>query len=136
MFGVNYRYSFFLLFFTFPALSDAVEKSCEVIEASQQVAQCAEYAKAQSDKLLNSAYKAALDRIRHQYRQAPLMADQYISLLRGAQREWIKLRDANCKLEAFEIEETAEAYQVTINNCIARMSNDRTMYLERIAPDI
>lgn len=85
---------------------------------------------------MNSAYKAALDRIRHQYRQAPLTADQYISLLRGAQREWIKLRDADCKLEAFEIEETAEAYQVTINNCIARMSNDRAMYLERIAPDI
>uniref|UniRef100_A4XNH0 Lysozyme inhibitor LprI-like N-terminal domain-containing protein n=1 Tax=Ectopseudomonas mendocina (strain ymp) TaxID=399739 RepID=A4XNH0_ECTM1 len=136
MFGVNNKYSFFLLFFTFPALSDAIQKSCEVIEDSQQVAQCAEYAKGQSDKLLNSAYRAALDRIRHQYRQAPLMADQYISLLRGAQREWIKLRDADCKLEAFEIEETAEAYQVTINNCLARMSNDRADYLKHIAPDI
>ncbi len=61
---------------------------------------------------------------------------EYISLLRGAQREWIKLRDADCKLEAFEIEETKEAYQVTINNCMSRMSDDRTTYLNRIATDI
>ena len=45
MFGVNNRYSFILLFFTFPALSDAIEKSCEGIETSKQVAQCAEYKK-------------------------------------------------------------------------------------------
>lgn len=128
-------YPILLFFFTFPALSITAEDPCENIEASQQVAQCAEYRKDISDKLLNSAYKAALDRIRHQYRQTPLMADQYISLLRGAQREWIKLRDADCKLEAFEIEETAEAYQVTINNCLARMSNDRADYLKHIAPD-
>lgn len=129
-------YPFLLLFCTFPALSNTVEDPCERVEASQQIAQCAEYRKDISDKLLNSAYKAALDRIRHQYKQAPLLADQYISLLRGAQREWIKLRDADCKLEAFEIEETAEAYQVTINNCLSRMSNDRADYLKHIAPDI
>lgn len=130
------KYPFLLLFFAFPGLSDTARNPCEKIEASQQVAQCAAYKKDQSDKLLNLSYKAALDRIRHQYGKAPSSADQYISLLRGAQRKWIKLRDADCKLEAFDIDEAAEAYQVTINNCISRMSDDRALYLKNIAPVI
>lgn len=136
MFGMKKICPFSLLFLALPVFGGAAGDPCERIETSQQVAQCAEYKKDQSDKLLNLSYKATLDRIRHQYEKAPSLADQYISLLRGAQREWIKLRDADCKLEAFEIEETAEAYQVTINNCISRMSSDRASYLDRIAPDI
>ncbi|MCQ4288325.1 DUF1311 domain-containing protein [Pseudomonas stutzeri] len=127
---------FVLLLLTSPAFSDTAVNPCERIDASQQIAQCAEYKKDQSDKRLNVSYKTTLDRIRHQYEKTPSLADQYISLLRRAQREWIKLRDADCKLEAFEIEETAEAYQVTIDNCTSRMSDDRASYLKRIAPDI
>lgn len=134
--GMKKIYPVFLLFLAFPALSDTVGDPCGKIEISRQVAQCAEYKKDQSDKILNLSYKSALDRIRHQHGKALSLADQYISLLRGAQREWIKLRDADCKLEAFEIEETAEAYQVTINNCMSRMSVDRANYLSRIATDI
>lgn len=127
---------FLLLLLASPAFSDIAASPCERIDVSQQVAQCAEYKKYQSDKRLNVSYKTALDRIRHQYEKTPSLADQYISLLRRAQREWIKLRDADCKLEAFEIEETAVAYQVTIDNCTSRMSDDRASYLKRIAPDI
>ncbi|TCD18353.1 DUF1311 domain-containing protein [Pseudomonas sp. IC_126] len=125
-----------LLFLAFPALSDITGDPCEKIEISRQVVQCAEYRKDQSDNILNLSYKAALDRIRNQHGKPPSLADQYISLLRGAQREWIELRDADCKLEAFEIEEMEEAYQVTINNCMSRMSDDRATYLNRIATDI
>lgn len=125
-----------LLLFTLPAFSDAIENPCEGIETSSQIAQCAQYKKDKSDKLLNLSYKSTLQRIRHQYQNAPLLADQYITLLKTAQRQWIKLRDADCKLEAFEVEETAEAYQTTINNCASRMSEDRTAYLNKIAPDI
>jgi len=128
-------YPVLLLFLAFPALSDTAGNPCGKIEISGQVAQCAEYRKEQSDKILNFSYKAAVDRIRQQYGKALSMAE-YISLLRGAQREWIKLRDADCKLEAFEIEETKEAYQVTINNCMSRMSDDRTTYLNRVATEI
>jgi len=127
---------FFLLIFVRTALSNDVNDPCEEIEASSQIALCAQYNKEQSDNLLNSSYKATLNRIRLQYQYSPLLADQYVSLLKTAQREWIDLRDADCKLEAFEIEEAAEAYQVTIDNCVARMSNDRADYLKHIAPDI
>lgn len=129
-------YPLALFFLAFPALSDTVESPCEKIEASQQIAQCAEYKKDQSDKTLNLSYKETLDRIKHQYKESQALSDQYLSLLRGAQREWIKLRDADCKLEAFDIEETTEAHQTTINNCISRMSENRANYLKTIAPDI
>lgn len=127
---------FFLLIFVRTALSNDVNDPCEEIGASSQIALCAQYNKEQSDNLLNSSYKATLNRIRLQYQNSPVLADQYVSLLKAAQREWIDLRDADCKLEAFEIEEAAEAYQVTIDNCVARMSNDRADYLKHIAPDI
>lgn len=135
-FNMKKIYPFILSFLTLPALSNTAENPCEKIEASQQIAQCTEYKKEQSNKTLNLSYKETLGRIKHQYKKSPALSDQYLSLLRGAQKEWIKLRDADCKLEAFEIEETSEAYQTTINNCISRMSNNRTLYLKNIAPDI
>lgn len=127
---------FFFLFLVGPAFASDAGGACEAIGTSRQVAECAKYKRVQSDKLLNRSYKATVTRIRHQYEKVPPLGDDYISLLRVAQLGWIKLRDADCKLEAFEIEETAEAYQVTINNCIARMSDDRASYLNRIALDI
>lgn len=136
MFNIRKISLIFLFLFARTALSDDVNDPCKEIEASSQIALCAQYNKEQSDNLLNSSYKATLNRIRLQYKNSPLLADQYVSLLKKAQREWINLRDADCKLEAFEIEETAEAYQVTIDNCIAKMSNDRANYLKHIAPDI
>jgi len=136
MFNIRKITLIFLLLFARTALSNDVNDPCEEIEASSQIALCAQYNKEQSDNHLNSSYKATLNRIRHQYKNSPLLADQYVSLLKTVQREWIDLRDADCKLEAFEIEETAEAYQVTIDNCISRMSDDRADYLNRIAPDI
>jgi uncharacterized protein YecT (DUF1311 family) len=129
-------YPFILFFLTLPVLSDTAENPCKKIEASQQIAQCAEYKKYQSDKALNLSYKAALDRIKYQYEKSPALADQYTSLLRNAQREWIKLRDSDCKLEAFEVEEATEAYQTATNNCLSRMSDNRAGYLKSIAPDM
>lgn len=113
-----------MFFLTLPALSDTAENPCEKIESSQQIAQCAEYKKDQSDKTLNLYYKETLDRIKHQYKESPALSEQYLSLLRGAQREWIKLRDADCKLEAFEIEETTEAYES--GGCLLGTRKERT----------
>lgn len=133
---MNRAYLFFLLFFTFPVFSHVIEDPCERIEASPQVAKCARYKKEQSDLRLNVSYRETLGRIKYQYANAPSLAEQYIFLLRRAQREWVELRDADCKLEAFQIEESAEAYQVTIDNCISRLSDDRASYLNRVAVDI
>lgn len=129
-------YPFLFLFSVHPAFSETLGNPCQHIEVSQQVAQCAAYKQQQSDEHLNSNYKATLDRIRNQYGKIFSLAEQYISLVREAQKNWIKLRDADCKLEAFEVDETTEAYQAIIDNCHSRMSDDRSNYLKRIATDI
>jgi len=51
---------FFLLIFVRTALSNDVNDPCEEIEASSQIALCAQYNKEQSDNLLNSSYSSPL----------------------------------------------------------------------------
>lgn len=53
-----------------------------------------------------------------------------------SQRAWLKLRDTNCTLEAFEVEVGQPAYVTTVNNCIARMSLERSIYLDKTLPDL
>ena len=125
----------FLFLFCVSVRAD-IETDCGSVEVSTQVAECVAYEKEQSDYILNLTYKTVLNRIDQQYKNSPALGERYVLLLREAQREWIKLRDVDCKLEAFEIEEAAKAYQVTIDNCISRMSGERSDYLNRIAPDI
>jgi uncharacterized protein YecT (DUF1311 family) len=62
------------------------------------------------------------------------LRDEYIQKIKESQRLWIKLRDADCALETFQIEIGPQAYETTLNNCIARMSDERSNYLEHIAP--
>lgn len=123
-----------ILIFTLPTTGSAAENPCKNIQYSQQVAQCAEYEKEKYDNLLNLSYRAVIERIKAQYASSPELSKQYIDTLKKAQQAWIKLRDADCKLEAFQIEETAEAHQTTINSCISRMSKERSTYLEKISP--
>ncbi|WP_458378815.1 lysozyme inhibitor LprI family protein [Pseudomonas chlororaphis] len=66
----------------------------------------------------------------------PAQGEKFIAKLKESQRSWIKLRDTDCPLEAFEIEVGKPAYETTISNCIARMSLERSVYLDKILPDV
>lgn len=128
------RKSIQILILMFPTTGNTTETPCKGIQHSQQIAQCAEYEREKYDNLLNLSYRAVIERINTQYASSPELSKQYIDTLKKAQQAWIKLRDADCKLEAFRIEETAEAHQTTINSCISRMSKERSTYLEKISP--
>ncbi|WP_312517387.1 lysozyme inhibitor LprI family protein [Stutzerimonas nitrititolerans] len=127
-----------LAFFSLSLLAraDVIVGLCESVEDSRQIFLCSVHAKTRADQQLNLSYQNALRRIAKQYEQSAMLADEYISLLRGSQRAWIKLRDANCELESFEIERGTQAYEVTVNSCIARMSRHRAGYLDKVAPDL
>lgn len=124
-----------LVFFSICAKAESKEP-CGSVDSSQGILFCSEYSKKKADSQLNSSYQEALSRIKVQYRNSEDLGKEYLSLLKESQRAWIKLRDKNCELEAFEIEKGVEAYVVTINNCVARMSASRANYLKRISPDI
>lgn len=116
--------------------ADLKNSSCSEITTSQQVFECSVLSKSRADEKLNKNYRNLIERVRSQYKPNQALSTEYISKIKYSQRTWIKLRDANCILEAFEIETGSQAYETTLNNCITRMSYERSEYLENIAPSI
>jgi len=109
---------------------------CKEITVSAQVDQCAEIARKAADVKLNAAYKRLLARFESQQYANLEQGKVFMAMARDSQRAWIKLRDTNCPLEATDIEPGAAAHVTTINNCIARMSQERSDYLDSIVRDI
>ncbi|MBU3057794.1 lysozyme inhibitor LprI family protein [Pseudomonas indica] len=127
----------FILLTTLSFCANAeVSSPCDSIESSQQIFLCSEHVKKIADNRLNTSYQEALRRIKNQYKNSADLASEYLSLLKESQRAWLKVRDKNCELEAFEMERGTEAHITTTNNCIARMSKSRANYLDKISPDI
>lgn len=126
----------FITAFSLYAFAESSNSSCDNVENSQQILLCSEHVKKTADNRLNTSYQEALRRIKKQYKNSAELAGEYLLLLKESQRAWLKVRDKNCELEAFEIEKGAEAHTTTTNNCIARMSKSRANYLDKISPGI
>ncbi|MGR6734879.1 lysozyme inhibitor LprI family protein [Pseudomonas chlororaphis] len=109
---------------------------CKNIVASQQIDMCAKAAMESADSQLNISYKKLMARVKSQYQVDPAQGEKFIAKLKESQRSWIKLRDTDCPLEAFEIEVGKPAYETTISNCIARMSLERSVCLDKTLPDV
>jgi uncharacterized protein YecT (DUF1311 family) len=128
---------FSLLLLGLMSISNALaEDGCKEIADSTQVDQCAEIARQAADVRLNDAYKKLLARFESQQYANPGQGKVFMAMARDSQRAWIKLRDTNCPLEATDIEPGTAAHVTTINNCIARMSLERSDYLDSIVRDI
>jgi uncharacterized protein YecT (DUF1311 family) len=112
------------------------QDECTGITTNQQVDKCSDVSKVAADSQLNTSYHQLMARLETQYRIEPDIGAAYTAKVKEAQRAWIKLRDANCPLEAFEIKPGTSAYTTTVNNCIARMSRERSVFLDNVAPDI
>lgn len=123
-----------------PLLSYAEDEAidaCHEIKNSQQIFECSKIERKIADKKLNSAYKNLLTRVKTQYKASPDLNTNLTQKIKESQRLWIKLRDADCNLEAFQIETGSQAYETTVNKCVARLSEARSIYLEKnISPDI
>ncbi|MBX8490157.1 DUF1311 domain-containing protein [Pseudomonas cichorii] len=113
-----------------------VQADCSRITTSPEVDACAKSEKDSADASLNSSYKKLLARIKSQYAADVKAGDDFTGKLKDSQRAWLKLRDTNCALEAFEIEVGQPAYLTTVNNCVAKMSFERSSYLDKLLPDI
>ncbi|UCR87597.1 lysozyme inhibitor LprI family protein [Pseudomonas chlororaphis] len=105
---------------------------CDNIKLSAQVDLCVKERKDSADTRLNESYKELVSQVRSQYTTSSELGDLYLEKLKGAQRAWLKYRDANCELEAFEVEVGRPAHITIVNNCVARMSEERTAYLNGV----
>ncbi|MFP6800922.1 MAG: lysozyme inhibitor LprI family protein [Pseudomonas sp.] len=121
------------LAFLIPILSSADETlkaSCREMVNSQQIYDCSKIEREAADKILNDSYKTLLTRVKDQYKPSPELGDEFIEKIKVSQRLWIKLRDADCILDAFQIETGSQAYETTVNKCVARLSEERSRHLE------
>lgn len=53
----------------------------------------------------------------------------------SSQETWRKMKYFDCEMEVMQIENKSEAFETTRNNCLARLSEVRAMYLKTISPD-
>lgn len=77
----------------------------------QEVNECAEKNKTESELNLNKEYKAAKARIEKIYKGHGEESSQYRSAFVDTQRNWLKYRDSQCGLEAYAAEQGSDAYE-------------------------
>lgn len=113
-----------------PVSAVYAQDDCSQVTSSLEMVPCSEAAKKAADTQLNVSYKQLMTRLESDYRTDPALGAEYAAKVKESQRAWLKLSDANCPLEAFEIE--AEIPHVfAVNSCIARMSRERSAYGEK-----
>jgi len=128
------RFVLTLLAMLLPASAAYAQDDCSHVTSSLEMVPCSESAKKAADAQLNVSYKQLMTRLESDYRTDPALGAEYAAKVKESQRAWLKLRDANCPLEAFEIETGMPAHVFAVNSCIARMSRERSAYLDKIVP--
>lgn len=117
-----------------PVSAAYAQDDCSNVTSSLEMVPCSEKAKKAADAQLNVSYKQLMTRLESDYRTDPALGAEYAAKVKESQRAWLKLRDANCPLEAFEIEVGKPAFVAVSNLCITRMSRERSAYLDKIVP--
>lgn len=93
---------------------------------------CSKYKVESADKELNDIYKDLNYRISIEYKADPKLGEELREYIRKSQQAWINLRDANCAIEGFVISPESQAFEVIKNNCLARETIERTLYLKSL----
>lgn len=113
-----------LLFACAPDLvAQEIDPSCDAARTQAEMNECAGRTFQAQDSILNSVYPrviAELDSAR-----APL--------LREAQRQWIRLRDADCAWDAAEFQ-GGSMYPMVHAFCMAHVTRERVAVLRRLLP--
>lgn len=113
------------LFYLFFSVMSYGADICQDITVSDQVFLCAKNKKDVADKYLNEQYQSLLSKIDSEYVNDDLLKREFLSKIKTAQRNWLKFRDTNCELYSFQIDTKSQAYQTSLNECIAKMSESR-----------
>lgn len=122
------QYLFFGLIAFF--CSSASADNCDVIKASAQIDDCTRVANKTAQRKLDESYGETLTRARLYYKDES--AIEYGMALKKSQEIWVSMRDANCLLEAFEVEDGFPAHETLVNSCMSRMNLNRKAFLDSL----
>jgi uncharacterized protein YecT (DUF1311 family) len=69
------------------------------------------------------------------YGKNPTQLADITAKIKTAQQQWLKTRDADCAVEAFPATAGSKAFTIAQNDCVARMSDERSEFLESIGQE-
>ena len=127
---------FFVSLCTFCLVETASADTQCASSSSTDIESCVGENYKKADRELNVVYRQTIDKVSASYKAAPALRTELLSKFKSAQTAWIRFRDANCAVSAFEIEEDKPAYTTALNRCKTRMPKDRFMELRNGFPNI
>mgnify|MGYP006201417677 CR=1 FL=1 len=93
------------------------------------------YSRTAAEDLLKDNLQGLTERLQGVYGKNPTQLADITAKIKNAQQQWLKTRDADCAVEAFPATEGSKAFKIAQNDCVARMSDERSEFLESIGQE-
>ena len=108
---------------------------CDAVENDVQTLECSAYSRTTAEDLLKDNYQSLAERMQTLYGKNPSQLTDITARIKASQQQWLKTRDANCAVEAFPATSGSKAFTIAQNDCVARMSDERSEFLESIGQE-
>ncbi|MDR9750693.1 lysozyme inhibitor LprI family protein [Pseudomonas sp. SZMC_28357] len=117
------------------AAEEAQNNPCDAVEDDVQTVECSAYGRTTAEQLLNENFQALTERLQTAYGKTPGQLTEVTAKLKASQQQWLKTRDADCDVEVFPAKTGSKAFTMALNDCVARMSDERSEFLESISQE-
>ncbi|MHC8323551.1 lysozyme inhibitor LprI family protein [Pseudomonas sp. GB2N2] len=117
------------------AAEESDNNPCDAVENDVQTLECSVYSKTTAEDLLKDNFQGLTERMQTSYGKNPTQLADITAKLKAAQQQWLKTRDADCAVEAFPATSGSKAFTIALNDCVARMSDERSEFLESIGQE-
>jgi uncharacterized protein YecT (DUF1311 family) len=117
------------------AAEEADDNPCDKVENDVQTLECSAYSRTTAEDLLKDNYQSLNERMQMAYGKNQAQLTDITAKLKAAQQQWLKTRDADCAVEAFPATSGSKAFTIAQNDCVARMSDERSEFLESIGQE-
>ena len=117
------------------AAEESDNPPCDAVENDIQTLECSVYGRTTAEDLLKENVQSLNDRLQTTYGKNKAQLNDISEKLKVAQQQWLKTRDADCAVEAFPATSGSQAFTIAQNDCVARMSDERSEFLESISQE-
>ncbi|RON44571.1 lysozyme inhibitor LprI family protein [Pseudomonas frederiksbergensis] len=117
------------------AAEESDNNPCDAVENDVQTLECSAYSRTTAEQLLKENYQGLNERLQSVYGKNKAQLADISEKLKVAQQQWLKTRDADCVVEAFPATSGSKAFTIAQNDCVARMSDERSEFLESISQE-
>ena len=114
---------------------EADDNPCDAVENEIQTLECSAYSRTTAEDLLKENYQSLNERMQTLYGKNQAQLADVTARIKTSQQQWLKTRDADCAVEAFPATSGSKAFNIAQNDCVARMSDERSEFLESIGQE-